>query len=54
MCSSDLSGVAAACSDLKLQSNTVELIGGVAAVLDDPMAVQRWLAGEAVFPPSAA
>jgi Fe-S-cluster containining protein len=48
------SGVAAACADLTLQSNTVELIGGVAAVLDDQTIVRRWLAGDAVFPSAPA
>lgn len=48
------SGVAAACAELALQSNTVELIGGVAAVLEDRTVVHRWLAGDAVFPTAPA
>lgn len=48
------SGVAMACSELKLQSNTLELIAGVDTVLADQTAVARWLAGETVFPVSPA
>lgn len=47
------SGIASACGDLKLQSNTVELVGAVSTVLDDDTAVSRWLAGETVFVQSA-
>lgn len=48
------SGLAAACSELKLQSNTVELIAGVDTVLADQTVVARWLTGDAAFPASPA
>ncbi len=48
------SGLATACSELKLQSNSVELIAGVDTVLADETAVARWLAGGNAFPGSPA
>jgi Fe-S-cluster containining protein len=47
------SGIATACSELNLQSNTVELVAGVDAVLEDETMVSRWLSGAVVFPQSA-
>lgn len=47
----DQAGVLGICKDLGLQHDVVHLAQTAAAILRDPTTVDRWLAGEKVFPP---
>ena len=47
----DQSGFRGILSDMGLQDDLVELTQAVAAILDDPTLIERWLAGQRIFGP---
>ncbi len=50
----DQSGFRGILRDMGLQDDLVELTQAVAAILDDPTLIERWLAGERIFGPDFA
>jgi hypothetical protein len=49
LCGGEQGAIRGICRDLGLQSDMVELTQTVAAIIHDPMLIERWAAGERVF-----
>jgi Fe-S-cluster containining protein len=47
----DQAGLRGILKDMRLQYDVVELTAAVAAILEDPDLIERWLAGETIFGP---